>query len=275
VTRSILITGCSSGIGYDCAQAFRARGWRVFASCRKIEDCERLRAEGFESPRIDYADPAAIVEGLTEVLEATGGTLDVLYNNAAYGLPALVEDVPREAMEEIFHANFFGVHDLTRRVVPVMRAQGHGRIINCSSVLGLVSVPWRGPYASTKFALEALTDALRMELRGTGIRVVLIEPGPIGTKFRVNTIPPYEKWIRPDQSARAGEYRTKIEERMYRQSGRDPFERPASAVTRQVLRAVEARNPRARYFVTLPTHVMAALVRLLPTRAMDWLVSRR
>jgi NAD(P)-dependent dehydrogenase (short-subunit alcohol dehydrogenase family) len=275
VTRSILITGCSSGIGLDAAHGLRARGWRVFASCRKASDCDRLRAEGFESPRIDHADPASIVEGLTEVLEATEGTLDALFNNGAWGLPALIEDTPREALEAIFRANVFGVHDLTRRVIPVMRRQGHGRIVTCSSVLGFVAAQFRGPYCATKFALEGLTDALRLEMRGTGIHVVLIEPGPIGTAFRRNAALQYERWIDPASSARTDDYRFRVEKRLYRPDGPDRFELPPSAVTAKLIRALEARNPRARYLVTTPTYLAAAFKRILPTWAADSLLARQ
>jgi NAD(P)-dependent dehydrogenase (short-subunit alcohol dehydrogenase family) len=275
LTRSILITGCSSGIGHDAACTLRDRGWRVFASCRQAADCDRLRAEGFESPRIDHADPASIVDGLTEVLEATGGTLDALFNNGAWGLPALVEDTPREALEAIFHANFFGVHDLTRHVIPVMRQQGHGRIVNNSSGFGFVAAPFRGPYCSTKFALEGLTDALRLEMRGTGIHVVLIEPGPIGTAFRQNAARQYERWIDPASSARADDYRLKIETRLYRTDGSDPFQLPSSAVTTKLVRALGARRPKARYFVTTPVYAAAFLKRILPTRATDRLLAGR
>ena len=167
--KSILITGCSSGIGYASAIGLRAAGWRVFASCRKAADCDRLRAEGFESPLIDYADSATIASGLAEVLEATGGQLHALFNNGAYGTPGAVEDVPTDALRAIFEANFFGWHELTRAVIPVMRAQGHGRIVQCSSVLGFVTLRWRGAYNSTKFALEGLTDTLRIEMRDTPI----------------------------------------------------------------------------------------------------------
>ena len=132
--KSILITGCSSGIGYDAAHGLRAKGWRVFASCRKAKDCERLQAEGFDSPRIDYSDQASLRSGLDQVLAATGGTLDALYNNGAYACTGAVEALPVEALREIFETNVFGYHALTRMVIPVMRAQGHGRIINCSSV---------------------------------------------------------------------------------------------------------------------------------------------
>ena len=149
-SRTILVTGCSSGIGYDCAIGLRAAGWRVFASCRSAEDCARLKSEGFDSPLIDYERPETIETGLAEVLAATGGTLDALFNNGAYAVPGAVEDLPTEALRAIFEANFFGWHTLTRAVIPVMRAQGHGRIVQNSSVLGFVTMPWRGAYNATK-----------------------------------------------------------------------------------------------------------------------------
>ncbi|MGB1208839.1 MAG: SDR family NAD(P)-dependent oxidoreductase, partial [Paracoccaceae bacterium] len=195
MTSSVLITGCSSGIGRDMAFGLRAEGWRVFASCRKQADCDALVAQGFDSPCIDYADPDSICGGLSEVLEATGGTLDALVHNGAYSIPGAVEDLPTDALRAIFEANVFGWHDLTRRVVPVMRAQGRcgaGRIVMISSVLGLVPLPMRGAYVASKFALEGLTDTLRIEMRDTGVQVILIEPGPVTSKIRVNSIPHYE-----------------------------------------------------------------------------------
>ena len=166
MAKTILITGCSSGIGYDCAIFLRQKGWRVFASCRKEEDCARLREEGFEAPRIDYEDEASIEAGLAEVLEATGGTLDALFNNGAYAIPGAVEDLPRAALRQNLESNLLGYHDLTCRVIPVMRAQGHGRILQCSSVLGFAALRWRGSYNTTKFALEGLNDTLRLSLAG-------------------------------------------------------------------------------------------------------------
>lgn len=268
--KTILITGCSSGIGYDAAVGLRARGWRVFASCRKAEDCARLVAEGFESPRIDYQDSASIAAGLSEVLDATGGTLDALFNNGAYALPGAVEDLPTAGLREIFEANFFGWHELTRAVIPVMRAQGSGRIVQCSSVLGFVTLRWRGAYVATKFALEGLTDTLRIEMADTDIEVILIEPGPVTSLIRQNSIPHFERWIDVDASPRAEQYRKSLLKRLYesRPSG-DPFELPASAVTKKLIHALEARHPRPRYFVTTPTYIMGALRRLLPTRALD------
>nr|WP_309502119.1 SDR family oxidoreductase [uncultured Roseovarius sp.] len=272
--KSILITGCSSGIGYDAAHGLRARGWRVFASCRKPEDCARLHAEGFDSPLIDYADSASIAAGLAEVLDATGGRLDALFNNGAYACPGLVEDLPTDALRTIFETNFFGWHDLSRRVIPIMRAQGHGRIVQCSSVLGIITLPWRGAYNSTKFAVEGLSDTLRIEMAGTGIHVALIEPGPVTSKIRQNAIPHFERWIDWEKSPRADDYRAGLQKRLYQDSGPDTFELPASAVTRKLIHAVEARRPRARYYVTTPTYLMGILKRLLPTRALDWVLSR-
>jgi NAD(P)-dependent dehydrogenase (short-subunit alcohol dehydrogenase family) len=267
--KSVLITGCSSGIGRDAALGLKARGWRVFASCRKPEDCARLRDEGFESPLIDYEDEATITAGLADVLEATGGTLGALFNNGAYGVPGLLEDVPRDALRANFEANVFGWMDLTRQVIPAMRQAGKGRIVMNSSVLGLVALPWRGSYNATKFAIEGLTDTLRLEMHGTGIHVILIEPGPVTSRIRVNSRAHFEKWIKPEEAARADEYESRMKKRLYEDTGKDKFELPASAVTAKLIHALEAPNPRARYYVTTPTYIMGTLRRLLPTRALD------
>jgi NAD(P)-dependent dehydrogenase (short-subunit alcohol dehydrogenase family) len=272
--RSILITGCSSGIGLDAARGLRERGWRVFATCRQEVDCERLRGEGLESFRLDYADEASIETAVAEVVARTGGTLDALYNNGAFACPGAVEDLPRGALREIFETNLFGYHDLTRRVIPIMRAQGHGRIVNCSSVLGLVGATWRGAYVATKFAMEGLSDVLRIEMRGTGIDIILIEPGPIATKIRANAIPHFEKWVDWQASVRSEQY-VKLRGRLYGvKTKKDAFELGPEAVTAKLVHALEAKRPRARYYVTTPTYLMGALRRLLPTRALDWLLAK-
>ncbi len=271
--RSILITGCSSGIGANAALGLRAHGWRVFASCRQEEDCRRLRAEGFESPRLDYADPASIESAVGEVLAATGGTLDALYNNGAHACPGAVEDLPTDALREIFEVNLFGWHDLTRRVIPVMRAQGHGRIVNCSSVLGLVGARWRGAYVATKFALEGLTETLRLEMAGTGIHVVLLEPGPVTSKFREKAIPHFERWIDWQASPHRDGYKA-LMDRFYASKAPDRWELPPQAVTEKLRHALESPRPQPRYFITTPTHVVGALRRALPARAMHWFMGR-
>ena len=272
--RTILITGCSSGIGHDAAHGLAARGWRVFAACRQEADCARLRDEGLESVRLDYTDTASIADATGTVLDATGGRLDALFNNGAHAMPGAVEDLPTDALRAVFEANFFGWHELTRQVIPAMRAQGHGRIVQCSSVLGLVVAPWRGAYNATKFALEGLTDTLRIEMRGTGIHVVLIEPGPITSRIRQNAIPHFERWVDWERSPRADQYRKTLFKRLYGTHGPDRFELPPAAVTKKLVRALESSNPAPRYYVTTPTYLAGALRRALPTRALDRLLAK-
>lgn len=271
--KSILITGSSSGIGLDAAHGFRALGWRVFASCRQQADCDRLRALGFDSPLIDYANSESIQRGLAEVLEATGSTLDVLYNNGAFACPGAVEDLPRDALRSIFETNVFGYQELTNLAIPIMRAQGHGRIINCSSVLGLVAMKWRGAYVATKFALEGLTDVMRIEMADANIKLILVEPGPITADIRKNAIPHFERWIDWENSARAEQY-IELRERLYSDSGPDIFELPASAVTKKLIHAATAKRPKARYYVTKPTYLMGFLRRILSTRFLDAVIGR-
>lgn len=267
--KSILITGCASGIGYDAAHGLAKHGWRVFATCRQEADCERLRAEGLESFRLDYDDEDSVREALAECLSRTGGTLDALYNNGAYAIPGAVEDLPTDALRAIFNTNLFGYHDLIRRVIPVMRAQGHGRIINCSSVLGLVAARYRGAYNATKFAMEGLTDTLRIEMKGTGIEVILLEPGPITSRIRQNAAPQFERWIDWENSPRAAQYRHGLRKRLYEDKGKDTFELPAAAVTKKLLHALESPKPKPRYYVTTATYIMGTLKRLLSTRLLD------
>ncbi len=271
--RTILITGCSSGIGLDAARGLQARGWRVFATCRQEADCTRLQAEGLESFALDYADEASIAAAVEEVTRRTGGRLDALYNNGAFACPGAVEDLPRDALRSIFETNLFGYHDLTRRVIPLMRAQGGGRIINCSSVLGLVALKWRGAYVATKFALEGLTDVLRIEMADTGIKVILIEPGPVTSSIRAKAIPHFERWIDWQGSARAPEYAA-LRGRLYEDRGPDKWELPASAVTAKLIHALESANPKPRYYVTTPTYLMGALRRILSTRLLDFVISK-
>lgn len=272
--KTILITGCSSGIGATVARGLRDHGWRVIASARKPEDVAALKADGFEAVQLDYADPDSIASGLAETLALTGGTLDALFNNGAFGMPGAVEDLPRGGLREIFETNLFGVHDLTCRVIPIMRAQGHGRIIQHSSVLGLVPLKWRGAYVSTKYALEGLTDVLRIEMRDTPIHFTLLNTGPVTSKIRVNSIPHFERWIDWENSARAEQYREALIPRLYEDGGPDPFELPPEAVTKKVIHFLESRRPKPRYYITTPTYIMGALKRLLPTRALDWITSR-
>ncbi|WP_138466383.1 SDR family NAD(P)-dependent oxidoreductase [Poseidonocella sp. HB161398] len=269
----ILITGCSSGIGLDAARTLKARGWTVYATCRQEADCERLRAEGLDSFQLDHSDEASLDRAMAEV--AARGGLDALFNNGAYAIPGAVEDLPRGALREIYEANVFGWHDLARRVIPLMRAQGHGRIVMCSSILGFVPAKWRGAYVSTKHALEGLTDVLRLEMADTPIRIVLIQPGPIATEIRRNSRAPFERWIDWEASPRAEQYRGSLLKRLYVEPpAPTPGELGPEAVTRALVHALESPRPRAKYRVTWPTRLAWILRRALPQRPLDWLCAR-
>ena len=272
-SKTVLITGCSSGIGLDTARRLKARGWTVFASCRAEADCAARTAEGFLAPQLDYEDPASIARCAEDVLTQTGGTLDAVFHNGAYALPGPIEDIPAAGMRAQFEANFLGWHDLNRHLIPAMRRAGRGRILFNSSVLGLVGMKYRGPYVATKFALEGYADVLRMEMAGTGIHVVLIEPGPIETDFRKNAIKQFDKWVDWQSSPRRAQYESSLLD-MLKKGGSSRAQWPASAVTDAVLAALTAPRPKARYRVTTPTHAMAIARRLLPTRALDWLLSK-
>lgn len=276
MARTILITGCSSGIGLDAARTLAARGWRVLATCRNAEDCAARQAEGLESFPLDLADETSVAAGADEAIARTGGRLDAVFNNGAFAIPGAVEDLPRAALRSIFETNLFGQVDLTNRLLPAMRAAGGGRIVFNSSILGFVAAPWRGAYVATKFALEGIVDTLRLELAGSGIAVVLIEPGPIATPFRKKSIPHFERHIDWQASPhRAADQATLLRRLYSREPGRDRFEQPPAAVTACLLAALESRRPQPRYFVTTPTHAANLLRRLLPTAALDRVLRRR
>jgi len=232
-------------------------------------------ASGFpDAIHLDYEDPDSITAAVSHVLTSTGGSLDALFNNGAYAIPGPIEDLSRAAMTASLNANFLGWHDLTVQLLPAMRAQGHGRIVNCSSVLGLVATPYRGAYCASKFAVEAWSDALRMEMVDAGIFVSLIEPGPIVTDFRANAVKRFEQWVDWENSLRVEEYRTGLLDRVYKGSGNSPFSKPASAVTAKLIHAIESPRPKARYFVTVPTYGADVLRRLLPTSFLDQVMKR-
>lgn len=273
-TRTLLITGCSSGIGLAAARTMQARGWKVLATCRKAVDCERLREEGFISFRLDYEDRESIREGFERALEEGDGRIDALFNNGAYGIPGFVEDLPGDALRAIFEANFFGWHELTRLVLPVMSAQGAGRIVQNSSILGFAAMKYRGAYNSTKFAVEGYSDTLRLELAGSGIEVILIEPGPIDTKIRENSYGPFKRWIDWRNSRNKAFYEEKMIPRLEAERVDSPFELQPDAVVKKLIHALESPRPHPRYYVTVPTHAFGLLKRLLPTRTLDWIARK-
>lgn len=271
--KTVLITGCSSGIGLCVAQGLQQRGWRVFATARKAADVNKLQQLGLEALTLDLADSLSIHAAMDEVLRRSGGTLDALFNNGAYGQPGAVEDLSRATLREQFETNLFGPHELTCRVIEVMRRQGHGRIVHNSSVLGLVALPFRGAYNASKFALEGLTDTLRLELHGSGIHVSLVEPGPIISRFRANAMLKYRQNIDADNSFFRDTYRC-MESRLTKEGPAAPFTLPPEAVLAKVIHALEAPRPKTRYYVTFPTYLFATLKRLLPVRGLDWVLRR-
>jgi NAD(P)-dependent dehydrogenase (short-subunit alcohol dehydrogenase family) len=271
-SRSVLITGCSSGIGLASAREMKTRGWRVFATARKPEDIARLKEEGFDSLHLDYPEPRSIEATAGEVLQATGGTLTALFNNGSYGQPGAFEDMKTDALRAQFEANFFGWHDLTARVIPAMRAQGHGRIVFCSSVFGFIAAPYRGAYCASKFAVEALADTLRLELAGSGIKVSLIEPGPIATRFLDHAVEAHRRHVDADSSPHREAYRARLAWLQVPSSR--PFELGPEAVAAKVAHALESRHPKRRYYITLPAYAVAVLSRILPTWALDAIAAR-
>ena len=271
--KSILITGCSTGIGLCVAQALQQRGYRVFATARKKEDVTKLKALGLESLQLDLDSSASIQSAFNDIIKRTDGTLDALFNNGAYGQAGAVEDLSRDVLRQQFETNVFGWQELTNLVLPVMLKQGHGRIIQNSSVLGFIALKLRGAYTASKYAIEGLSDTLRQELTGTNIFVSLIEPGPIKSQFRANSFELYKKNIDKEKSRFKIEYES-TEKRLGKKGAAVPFTLPPEAVLKRVIHALESKKPKPRYYVTTPAYLFAYLKRLLSTRLMDKILSK-
>jgi len=271
--KTILITGCSSGIGHCCAHELKKRGYRVFASARKAEDVIHLKEQGFESLQLDLASSESINSAVDQVLELTQGHLYALFNNGAYGQPGAVEDLQRHVLKAQFESNVFGTQELTNRIIPIMRQQGYGRIIYNGSVLGIISLPFRGAYNASKYAIEGLADTLRLELYGSGIGVSVIEPGPIISAFRKNAYEKYQENINKENSFFKKNYEG-MEARLKKKGPAAPFTLPPEAVFKKLQHALESAHPRAHYYVTFPTHLFGTLKRLLPAKGLDWVLRK-
>jgi NAD(P)-dependent dehydrogenase (short-subunit alcohol dehydrogenase family) len=270
--KSVLITGCSSGIGRCLARGLSARGYRVFATVRQPQDVAALEAEGLESFVLDLTSSESIETAVAEAKRRSGGQLYALVNNGAFGIPGAVEDLTRTALRDQFETNVFGTQELTNKVLPVMRAHNGGRIIQISSLLGIVCLAYRGAYNASKFALEALSDTLRLELHGTNIHVALIEPGPITSRFRENAFAAYKKYVDKETSAHRDYY-----ERVERRLGGTkplPFTLPPEAVMKKVIHALESKRPKLRYPVTIPSVFFTWVRRLLPGRLLDGVLAK-
>lgn len=271
--QTILITGCSTGIGYRAAVMLKEQGYRVIASARKEVDVARLIKEGFETVQLDLADSASIINAVQQVIGMTDGKLDGLFNNGAFGQAGAVEDLSREVLRAQFETNLFGTHELTNLIIPLMRAQGGGRIIYNSSVLGFVAMSYRGAYNASKYALEGLVDTLRLELKGSNIHLSLIEPGPISSDFRKNAFAAYQKNIDSANSVHKNTYLA-MEARLQKKGPAAPFTLPADAVVEKVIHAMQSKRPKIRYYVTFPTYLFDFLKRILPASWLDYLLGQ-
>ncbi|MBF0285312.1 MAG: SDR family NAD(P)-dependent oxidoreductase [Magnetococcales bacterium] len=270
--RILLVTGCSpEGIGRAAARRMAARGWRIFAATRRTEHFPELRAEGLEPLRLDLADESSIAQAAEELLAHSGGALSAVFHNGAYGQPGGLEDLPTAALRRQFECNLFGVHELTRRLLPALLRDGGGRLLINSSVLGFVAMPWRGAYVASKFALEGWADALRLELENSGVDVVLIEPGPVETRFRANALAAFHREAAVESSRHQEVYRGLVAKYAGGKSS-SAFAVGPEVVAKVVQRALESRRPRVRYRVTAPTKIFAFLKRVMTDRGLDRLL---
>lgn len=249
--KTAMVTGAGGGIGRATAQALAARGWRVFPTARSQEDLEALRAEGFRPVALDLADEESVASAAKEVLELAPEGLGAIVNNAGYGVPGAVEDLPRAAWRKQFETNVFGTFDLTRRLAGTFRKQGWGRIVLVSSVVARVSVPFLGVYSASKAAMEAAGDAMRAELAAAGVAVSIVEPGPIATGFRRRCVREGRGALEADESFFRAQYAKELasEVRTFKRPT-DVFRAGPEAVAKVIVHALEAKRPRIRYPVT-------------------------
>lgn len=260
--KTVLVTGCSSGIGLCIAKTLKERGYNVAATARKEADVATLREAGFAAIRLDLADSASVKAAAQQALAAGGGEIYALVNNAAFGAPGAVEDLTREAIREQFETNLFGTMELTNQIIPSMRKAGGGRIVMISSILGVVAMKYQGAYNASKFALEGLSDTLSMELAGSGIRVCVIQPGPIRSRIRENALKFFSDHFDPEKSVHREKY-MKMKEAIA--AGKEaPFTGNPEDVAAKVIHALESASPRMRYRVTFIAHVLELLRRTLP-----------
>jgi len=269
---NILITGCSTGIGYFCAKELHKNGFNVYATCRNEKDVTRLQNEGLNAFVLDLNDSKSIQKAVDWVRDETNSVVDVLVNNGAYGQPGAVEDLSRETLREQFETNVFGTQELTNLILPIMRKNRRGRVVYISSVLGFISMAYRGAYNASKYAIEGLCDTMRLELVGSGVDVILIEPGPIRSDFRKNALEKFKVNIDVKNSAHVEVYEKTLER--LEGSSDIPFTLGEDAVYEALMFSLMAKRPKARYRVTFPTKLFWFLKRVLSTKSLDWILRK-
>lgn len=272
--KNILITGCSSGIGLCAALMLKERGYRVFAGARKREDVENLNKQGLEGIYLDLNDSVSLQRGLDTILMKTGGTLDALFNNAGFLQAGAIEDLSRDMIRAQFETNVFGPIELTKLVLPIMRKQGHGRIVQNSSILGVITLPFYGAYNASKFALEGFSRTLRQELSGTDIHVSIINPGPITSKLRQHALEKYQQSIAQQPVAYADVYK-KMEKSYFNPSEKDrKVMQDPKVVVDKLIHALESKHPKTHYYIGITSHLIEFLQRIFPDRWIDKILIR-
>lgn len=268
---NIVITGCSTGIGLETAKYLQDKFIKVYPTARDPKDVEILKALGFEhAMQLDVRHPDEITAVINKVLELDG-KIDVWFNNAGYGQPGAVEDITVPVLREQFETNVFGLHECTRQIIPVMREQGHGKIIQHSSVLGIISLFGRGAYNASKYAIEGLTDTLRLELQDTDIYPVLLNTGPIVSHFRQTAVQKLEENVDIEHSVFKEKYLQSLKERTQKKV---PFKEGADAVAAVVHKIILADQPKPRYYITKATYLLGYFKRILSTSCLDKLLKK-
>lgn len=264
--KNILITGCSSGIGYDSAHYLHDHGYKVYATARKQEDVDKLNKEGLDAYLLDVTNQYAITN-ILEIIMQKDGYLYAVFNNAGFGQPGAVEDISTKVLKEQFETNFFGLHELTTQALKIMRSQGYGRIIQHSSVLGLISLRFRGAYNASKYAIEGLCDTLRLELMGTDIYVSTINTGPVRSDFRKNAIIKFKENVEYSGSHHEENYKNELLTTQKKDD--DFFTKDSIVVIKNIVDALESKKPKARYYNTFATHLLGGFKRVLSTSMLD------
>lgn len=267
---NIVITGCSTGIGLETANYLKDKFITVYPTARYEKDVQMLKDLGFEhAMQLDVTKPEMIETVIEKVLELEGH-IDVWFNNAGYGQPGAIEDITTTTLREQFETNVFGLHECTRQIIPVMRKQGHGKIIQHSSVLGIISLFGRGAYNASKYAVEGLTDTLRLELKDTRIYPVLLNTGPIASHFRQTAVKKLEENVDMEHSVFKDKYHASI-----KGIGKKvPFKEEAVSVARVVHKIILADKPKPRYYITKATYLLGYLKRILSTGLLDQILKK-
>lgn len=271
--QNILITGCSSGIGLETALILKKNGIKVYASARKDKDVEMLKDLGFETFKIDVRNKDEIKYALETILK-NDLKLDAVFNNAGFGQPGAVEDLSVKVLKKQFNTNFFGLHEVTIAAMKIFRAQGYGKIIQHSSVLGIISLKFRGAYNASKYAIEGINDTLRQEVLGSQIYISTINTGPVTSKFRENALKKFNKNITVEGSFWEETYKKELKARLETTEDKAPFNLPASSVANTVLKIMNTKKPKPRYYVTTATHLLGFFKRILTTSLLDKLLNK-